>query len=87
MVMASLENSLGSIGGFCVGTNFIVDHQRLSGLGESCTSDGAVRIMLKLRQQDAVKQQVTSLQILTVCGMYVVETILTLRQADYILPN
>lgn len=36
MVMASLENSLGSIGGFCVGTNFIVDHQRLSGLGESC---------------------------------------------------
>ncbi|XP_054281022.1 serine palmitoyltransferase 1-like [Macrosteles quadrilineatus] len=33
LVMASLENSLASIGGFCVGTFFIVDHQRLSGLG------------------------------------------------------
>nr|UVW99770.1 serine palmitoyltransferase 1 [Nephotettix cincticeps] len=33
LIMASLENSLGSIGGFCVGSSFIVDHQRLSGLG------------------------------------------------------
>ncbi|KAG8305303.1 Serine palmitoyltransferase 1 [Homalodisca vitripennis] len=33
LVMASLEHSLASIGGFCVGSTFIVDHQRLSGLG------------------------------------------------------
>lgn len=28
-----MENAVGSIGGFCVGSTFIVDHQRLSGLG------------------------------------------------------
>ena len=31
--MASLENSAASSGGFCVGTKFVIDHQRLSGLG------------------------------------------------------
>lgn len=33
MICASLENAVGSIGGFSVGSTFIVDHQRLSGLG------------------------------------------------------
>lgn len=33
MIMGSLECAIGTIGGFCVGTSFIVDHQRLSGLG------------------------------------------------------
>ncbi|KAK7100678.1 serine palmitoyltransferase 1-like [Littorina saxatilis] len=33
MVVASLENSMASIGGFCCGTKFIIDHQRLSGMG------------------------------------------------------
>ncbi|XP_014247189.1 serine palmitoyltransferase 1 [Cimex lectularius] len=33
LIIGSLENSLGSVGGFCVGTSFIVEHQRLSGLG------------------------------------------------------
>lgn len=33
MTMASMENSLGTSGGFCVGSAFIVEHQRLSGLG------------------------------------------------------
>lgn len=35
MICGSLEWAVGSIGGFCVGTTFVVDHQRLSGLGES----------------------------------------------------
>lgn len=33
LISASLENAVESIGGFCVGSNFIVEHQRLSGLG------------------------------------------------------
>lgn len=33
LISASLESAVGSIGGFCVGSSFIVDHQRLSGLG------------------------------------------------------
>jgi len=30
---STLENAMGAYGGFCAGTTFIVDHQRLSGLG------------------------------------------------------
>lgn len=33
MIMGSLDWAMGSIGGFCVGTSFIIEHQRLSGLG------------------------------------------------------
>lgn len=33
MIMGSLEAAVGTIGGFCVGTSFVIDHQRLSGLG------------------------------------------------------
>lgn len=33
LIMCSMEWTLGTIGGFCVGTSFIVEHQRLSGLG------------------------------------------------------
>ncbi|XP_076439989.1 serine palmitoyltransferase 1-like [Babylonia areolata] len=33
MITASLENSMASIGGFCCGKKFIIDHQRLSGMG------------------------------------------------------
>ncbi|EFN80030.1 serine palmitoyltransferase 1 [Harpegnathos saltator] len=33
MIMGSLESAFGSIGGFCVGTSFVIEHQRLSGLG------------------------------------------------------
>lgn len=33
LIMASLEMSAASVGGFCVGSSFIVEHQRLSGLG------------------------------------------------------
>lgn len=32
-ISGSLENAIGAYGGFCAGTTFIVDHQRLSGLG------------------------------------------------------
>lgn len=35
MIMASLEGFVGSVGGFCVGTHFIIEHQRLSGLGNT----------------------------------------------------
>lgn len=31
--MGSLEGSMGSIGGFCVGASIVIEHQRLSGLG------------------------------------------------------
>ncbi|XP_076639725.1 serine palmitoyltransferase subunit I [Colletes latitarsis] len=33
MIMGSLETAIGSIGGFCVGTSFVIEHHRLSGLG------------------------------------------------------
>ncbi|XP_006811317.2 serine palmitoyltransferase 1-like [Saccoglossus kowalevskii] len=33
MISSSMENSLASIGGFCCGTTFVIDHQRLAGLG------------------------------------------------------
>lgn len=33
LIMASLENALCAYGGFCVGSTFIVDHQRLAGAG------------------------------------------------------
>jgi len=33
LVCASLEHAIGSNGGFACGTSFVVDHQRLSGLG------------------------------------------------------
>ncbi|XP_005099579.1 serine palmitoyltransferase 1 [Aplysia californica] len=33
MISCSLENAIGSVGGFCCGKKFIIDHQRLSGLG------------------------------------------------------
>ena len=29
MIMASLENGIGSIGGFVAGTSFVVEHQTL----------------------------------------------------------
>lgn len=43
--------------------------------------------MLKLWQQGSVKQQFTSLGMLTVYGIYIMETILTIRQADCIQPK
>ncbi|XP_044301987.1 serine palmitoyltransferase 1 isoform X3 [Varanus komodoensis] len=33
LISASMENSLASIGGFCCGQSFVIDHQRLSGQG------------------------------------------------------
>ena len=36
MIMASLENGIGSIGGFVAGTSFVVEHQTLAGLGKNC---------------------------------------------------
>ncbi|CAL7943479.1 unnamed protein product [Xylocopa violacea] len=33
MIIGSLDWAVGSIGGFCVGTSFVIEHQRLSGLG------------------------------------------------------
>lgn len=32
-ISATLEHAISGYGGFCAGTTFIVDHQRLSGLG------------------------------------------------------
>lgn len=33
LIIGSLETTAGSIGGFCVGSHFTIEHQRLSGLG------------------------------------------------------
>ncbi|XP_038223326.1 serine palmitoyltransferase 1 [Zerene cesonia] len=33
LIVGSLEHSFATVGGFCAGTHFIVEHQRLSGLG------------------------------------------------------
>ncbi|XP_028403726.1 serine palmitoyltransferase 1-like [Dendronephthya gigantea] len=33
LISASMESSLATIGGFCCGSSFVVDHQRLSGAG------------------------------------------------------
>lgn len=58
LMSASLECSLGSVGGFCAGTSFVVDHQRLSGQGY-CFSASlppllsvAVETGLKLMEED-----------------------------------
>ena len=34
LIMASLEFAIGGIGGFCVGTSYVVEHQTLAGLGK-----------------------------------------------------
>ena len=33
LILSTLENSMGSIGGFCFITNFVIEHQTLAGLG------------------------------------------------------
>ncbi|KAK2582255.1 hypothetical protein KPH14_004601 [Odynerus spinipes] len=33
LIMGSLETAIGSVGGFCIGSTFVIEHQRLSGLG------------------------------------------------------
>lgn len=33
LIIASLENAIGSIGGFCAGRSYVVEHQTLAGLG------------------------------------------------------
>lgn len=33
LISGSMETSLGSVGGFCVGSSFVVQHQVLSGQG------------------------------------------------------
>ena len=33
LIIASLEYAIGSIGGFCVGSSYVVEHQTLAGLG------------------------------------------------------
>ncbi|XP_011660643.1 serine palmitoyltransferase 1 [Strongylocentrotus purpuratus] len=33
LISVSMEAALGTMGGFCLGTRYVVDHQRLSGLG------------------------------------------------------
>jgi len=33
LISAELERGIGSIGGFCAGSTFVIDHQRLSGSG------------------------------------------------------
>lgn len=33
LIMASLEYAIGGVGGFCVGTSYVVEHQTLAGLG------------------------------------------------------
>ena len=33
LIMGSMENAISSVGGFCVGSTYVVDHQRLSGQG------------------------------------------------------
>ena len=33
LICVSMEWALASVGGFCVGSHFIIEHQRLSGLG------------------------------------------------------
>ena len=35
LIMATLETSVGSIGGFCAGTTYVIVHQTLAGLGKN----------------------------------------------------
>ena len=46
MLVASMSNTLASTGGFCVGSNEVVDHQRLSGAGY-CYSASAPPFMMR----------------------------------------
>ena len=38
LIMATLETSVGSIGGFCAGTTYVIEHQTLAGLGKELHS-------------------------------------------------
>ena len=49
MIMASLENGIGSIGGFVAGTSFVVEHQTLAGLGKNCIYDMLLIIKMELK--------------------------------------
>lgn len=46
LVCSTLENAVGSVGGFSVGTTFIVENQRLSGLGY-CFSASAPPLLVQ----------------------------------------
>ena len=45
-ICGSLETVLGTVGGFCCGSSFVIDHQRLSGLGY-CFSASAPPMLAK----------------------------------------
>jgi len=57
LIVAELERSLASIGGFCAGTSYVIDHQRLSGAGYCFSAslppylarvaENAVEVMIK----------------------------------------
>ena len=54
MIMASLENGIGSIGGFVAGTSFVVEHQTLAGLGKIlCINSRKARIAKTEIKSDA----------------------------------
>ncbi|XKL63503.1 hypothetical protein PGB90_005867 [Kerria lacca] len=57
MIMASMEYALGTGGGFCVGSAFIVEHQRLSGLGITTTHD---RIILEMQEKTNTRRNLMS---------------------------
>ncbi len=46
LIMASLEFAIGGIGGFCVGTSYVVEHQTLAGLGNFSSVDKLYYIKL-----------------------------------------
>ena len=60
VLLGSNESTLASVGGFCVGTREVIDHQRLSGAGY-CFSASAPPFTCSMAQKSLEIMQVPAL--------------------------
>lgn len=70
MIMGSLEGTVSSIGGFCVGASVIIEHQRLSGLGYCFSaslppylSSIAIHVLDQFEQNPSLFQQLRKISV------------------------
>lgn len=66
IICASLDTAIASVGGFCAGKKYIIDHQRLSGLGYCFSASApplnAVAAIEGLNIMEASADRVSNLQ-------------------------
>lgn len=60
LIMISLENAFGGFGGFCAGSSFVVDHQRLAGTGYCFSASlPPLQVAVALEALNAIRQDPT----------------------------